>query len=344
MPKKQDTIEPIDASFDEVVGAVAPVATPKHNRNSDLSMKSARSVATQDQPMLPLDLEVEIERSVGGIEMGVLQNGMPYLTQRGLAQMTGADRKALYDITQEWEETPNDVIPSRGRMAFFKDYLLKNGYDEPRLFIEISKNRSPHYAYPDIVCMAFVEYFAFEAQRTNETAINNYRNLARFGLEQFIYKALNYKPADPWALHNARVSLLHDSVPTGYFSVFKESAGFIVDLINSGLTVNEHTIPDASVGTTWGPYWTENNLAVQFGERIPFDHYYPAEFPQSRSNPQQAWAYPEAALPTFRKWFREVYLPTKYPNYILRKAKVLPGGKEEAGRLAALYGPKQIQG
>lgn len=275
--------------------------------------------------------------------MGVLQNGIPYLTQKGLASMSGASRATIFDITNEWEESAGQPIPAKGRMSFFKNYLFKNGYDDnQRLFIEISKNGSPHYAYPDIVCMAFLEYFAFEAQRTNETAVKNYRNLARFGLEQFIFKALDYQPADPWALHNSRLSLLNDTVPPGYFSVFRESTGFIGDLISSGLSVNQHTIPDASVGTTWGPHWTKNGLTSSFGERIQYDHYYPPEFPQSASNPQQAWAYPEAALPEFRKWFREIYLPTKYPNYILKKASILPGGREEAKKLSEIYQPKQI--
>ena len=342
--KKKDIIDPIDATFDEVVGAVTPPsrlpATPKALENKGKVGNEEQSPAPYQ---MPLDLGIQVEKTVEGMEMGVLQNGIPYLTQRGLATMSGAARATIFEITQEWEETEGQAIPARGRMAFFKEYLFRNGYDEPRLFIEISKNGSPHYAYPDIVCMAFLEYFAFEAQRTNDTAVRNYRNLARFGLEQFIYRALDYQPVDPWALHNSRVSLLHDSVPAGYFSVFKESTGFIVDLINSGLTVNQHTIPDASVGTTWGPYWTKHELAEKFGERIPYDHYFPPEFPQSASNPQSAWAYPEAALPTFRRWFREVYLPTKYPSYILKKAKVLPGGRAEAQRLSEIYQPKRIE-
>lgn len=276
--------------------------------------------------------------------MGVLQNGMPYLTQRGLATISGAARATVFEITQEWEENFGGPIPAKGRMAFFMDYLLTNGYDEQRLFIEISKNGSPHYAYPDIVCMAFLEYFSFEAQRKNDTAMTNYRNLARFGLQKFIYQALDYAPSDPWTLYNSRVSLLKDSVPAGYFSVFKESSGLIVDLITAGLPVNSHTIPDGSVGTTWGPHWTKGNMDTQFGQRIQYDHYYPLEFPQSASNPQAAWAYPDEALPAFRKWFRETYLMTKYPRYILKKANVLSGGKTQAVKLANMYNPNQIQG
>lgn len=342
--EKKDIIEPIDATFDEVVRAVAPrsrPATQDGNNFKYLGAISASSPAASVQ--LKLDLGIQVERSVDGIEMGVLQNGLPYLTQRGLAQMTGADRKTIYEVTQEWEQTYGEPIPPRGRMAFFKDYLFKNGYDEPRMFIEISKNGSPYYAYPDIVCMAFVEYFAFEAQRTNETAISNYRNLARYGLQQFIYRALDYTPEDKWRYFNDRVSLLKDSSPDGHFILFSETTGLAVDLINADLTVNDKTLPDISVGLAWGKFWTENNLDERFGPRIKYEHNYPDYYPQSASNPQQPWAYPDEALPTFRRWFRHIYLPTKFPKYILTKANVLKGGKEEAEQIAALFDQKRLE-
>jgi len=342
MADDKKIIKPIDADFDEVAKAMVSPATSLPNNSKGLTPMKSRSPAPPVQ--LKLDLGIEVEKVVGGIEMGVLENGIPYLTQRGLAEMTGAARSTIQELSQEWQKAQETDVWPKGRMQFFRDYLIKNGFDEPSLYIEIQKDGSPHYAYPDAVCMAMVEYFAFEAQRTNETAINNFRNLARYGLQKFIYDALGYIPEDPWRLHNERVSLLKDSVPAGYFTVFKESIGLMVDLITAGLTVNEHTIPDLSVGGTWGRYWTKHKLAEKFGERIDYPHYYPEAFPQSAKNPIPANAYPDAALPTFREWFRIVYLPTKYPAYILKKAKLLPGGKEEAQALASMYDPKAIEG
>lgn len=291
-----------------------------------------------------LDLGVEVERVVGGIEMGVLENGIPYLTQRGLAEMAGAARSTIQELTQEWQEAQTSGVFPRGRMSFFREYLEKNDYDEPKLYIEIVRDSSPHYAYPDVVCMAIIEYFAFESQRTNDVAVKSFRNLARYGLQQFIYTSLSYVPTDSWRLFNARVSILKDSVPIGYFSVFKETSGLTVDLINAGLTVNEHTIPDASVGGTWGRYWSANNLESRFGARIKYAHFYPSDYRQSASNPQDAWAYPNEAWAEFQYWLRSIYLPTKYPVYILKKASILPGGPAEAQRLAALYAPKSLPG
>ena len=92
-----------------------------------------------------------------------------------------------------------------------------------------------------------------------------------------------------------------------------------------------------SVGTHWGKYWTDHGLEDQLGKRIKWDHYYPDYYPQAKSNPQDAWAYPDETLPLFRQWFRAVYLTTKFPTYILKKADALLGGTKEAKKIAQLY-------
>jgi len=292
---------------------------------------------------MKLDLGVEIESDVGGIEMGVLENGMAYLTQRGLSSMSGAARSTIQEISKEWEDNYGTGMEPPGRVRWFSDYLREAGYDAPTLYMETERNGSPHYAYPDLVCMAFIEYYAFEAQRKNDTAMANYRRLARYGLNKFIYDALGYKPTDKWAYFTDRVTILNDATPEGCFIVFKEVTGMIVDLIRAGLPISDKTIPDISVGQVWANYWRDKGLETRFGERCGYDHYYPSYYPQAKSNPQPAWAYPEDALPEFRRWFRTIYLPTKYPAYILNKAKVLAGGKAQAQQIAELYQPKKIK-
>lgn len=338
MPKKPGENQPIDAELDEAVDSLAQVAGPKSKNIKGLNPRAAPQVATPRQ--LPLDLGIEVERDVGGVEMGVLQNGIPYLTQRGLAKISGAARNSIQEISKEWEGSFNESVIPRGRLSFLRENLLNVGYDQPSLYIEILKDGSPHYTYPDVVCMAIVEYYAFEAQKTNDTALKNFRRFARYGLQKFIYDALGYIPEDKWRHFQERVSLLKDSAPIGYFIIFNEIASMVVDLINAGLTINEKTVPDISVGMAWGAFWAENKLDSRIGARVRFGHNYPSFFPQSRRNPQPSWAYPDKALPLFRRWFRSTYLPTKFPNYILKKAKLLPGGRLEAERIAALYDEK----
>lgn len=221
-------------------------------RINGLIAKSPRLPATPRQ--LRLDLGIEVERDVNGIEMGVLENGMTYLTQRGLSAICGAARSTIQEISKEWEDNFGLDL-QRGRSLYFSDYLRQAGYDDPTLYMEIEHNGTTHYAYPEVVCMAFIEFFAFEAQRTNDTAQRNFRKLARYGLNQFIYDALGYKPTDKWVYFNDRVIILQDSSPDGYFIVFKETTGMVVDLIRAGLPVNDKTIPDISVGKCWSKHW-----------------------------------------------------------------------------------------
>ncbi len=291
---------------------------------------------------LALDIGVQVQRDVNGIEMGVLENGIPFLTQNGLAKICGAARSVIYDIAQEWAEHFNDEVLGKNRYSWLRQYLAERGYSEPQLYIETQRAGQSHYAYPDVVCMALIEYYAFEAQNKNQTAMDNFRKLAAYGLQRFIYDALNYVPPDKWRYFHDRVSILTDSAPDGYFIVFHEVTGLISDLIAAGLPVNDKTIPDISVGKIWSQYWIANALDAQYGARIKYEHHYPSYYPQARSNPQEPWAYPDAALPAFRHWFRHVYLRTKYPAYILTKSQHL-GGRHKAMEIAEMYQPKQLE-
>lgn len=303
-------------------------------------MKNPLQQAASKQ--MPLDLGVDVQKDINGIEMGVLDNGIPYLTQRGLAGATGVARSLVQTITKEWDDHYNDEVIAKDRISFFKQYLFANGFREPMLHIETVQNGVIHYAYPDVVCMAFLEYYAFESKADNAVALDSFRKFAAFGLRKFIYEALDYTPSDKWKYHHDRVSLLKDSAPFGHFTIFQEITGLVVDLITADLTVNHKTVPDISVGIVWGKYWTENNLEKQFGQRILYEHNYPDYYPQSASNPQKPNAYPDAALPLFRQWFKQVYLLTKFPPYILNKANLLSGGKDEALQIGSMYQQKAL--
>lgn len=303
-------------------------------------MNTSGAAATPKQ--IALDLGVEVQRDVNGIEMGVLENGIPFLTQRGLALAAGAPRSAIQDLSQEWIDHFNDDVLTKDRISFIRNYLFERGYTEPSLYIETVRDGTSHYAYPDVVCTAIIEYYAFESRAPSQQAIDTYRRFASYGLQRFIYDSLNYTPADKWRYHNDRVSMLKDSAPDGYFTIFREITGMVVDLINADLTVNHKTVPDISVGQHWARFWKDNGLAEQFGDRREYEHNYPDYYPQAMSNPQRPYAYPDAALPTFRAWFKSTYLPTKFPAYILKKSNLLAGGRNEAQMIAGMFNPPQL--
>lgn len=228
-------------------------------------MKTTLQVAVTKQ--VPLDLGIEVQKDINGVEMGVLGNGVPFLTQRGLSTVAGVNRSVIQAITKEWGDRYDDDVIGKDRCSFFKQYLFSNGFRESSLHLQTVQNGVIHYAYPDIVCMAFLEYYAFESKSDNTTALQNYRKFATYGLVKFIYESIQYTPGDKWKYHHDRVSLLKDSAPDGYFTIFHESTGLIVDLIAADLPVNHHTISDISVGSHWATYWKENNLEAEFGPK-----------------------------------------------------------------------------
>ena len=69
-----------------------------------------------------IDIGIKVERKIRGIEMGVLENGVPYLTQRGLSAIAGAARSTIFEITREWErEFENPIFESGTRIGFLKE-------------------------------------------------------------------------------------------------------------------------------------------------------------------------------------------------------------------------------
>lgn len=211
-------------------------------------------------------------------------------------------------------------VPAKVRVHKIRELVRAQGADDAVAFIAIVKDGTIHHAIPSAVCMAILEYYAFEAGSNNGEAAKSYRILARRGFNHFIYAQVGYNPAGTpsvaWQQFHDRVSLSYHTVPAGYFSIFKEIADMLVTLIREGADLSAKFIPDISVGLHWGKFWTSNNLEVVYGARVKYEHHYPSYFPQAESNPQSPYCYPDDALAEFRKWVRENYLIKKLPNYL----------------------------
>jgi hypothetical protein len=292
--------------------------TPNSNQGMALLPIPSRNPRTPVQQVL--GLQIQKLREIDGIGMGVLTDGTAFLTGRGLARLCGVDSSRISEIAAEW-----DAPAPKSVAAKVKKILQNRGVSAPEHpYIEIKEDGGFFHAYSDVVCLAVLEYYAFDALK--EQALNSYRVLAGKALHDFIYAHLGYDPnhnlPERWAQFHARVSLTHNAVPVGYFSIFKEIADMIVTLGEAGLHIDSTFVPDISVGGAWGKHWADKNLEEQYGERVKWEHNYPEIFPQAKSNPQHAWCYPEAALPEFRRWFREGYVGDgKLSRYINGKIK-----------------------
>ena len=289
---------------------------------------------TERYQQTEMDLSVVISKEVDGVEMGVLSDGTPVLTGRGLAKACGISNSTLLGWGQTIPER-NDKLRG-GKLA---ELLDAQGFEGDSLYKQVPFNDQPVVnAYSDKVCMAFLEYYAFEAEPTNrkEQAKNSYRQLARKSLRDYIYQMTGYDPLakvlSSWKHFHDR--LLLNPIPSGYFSVFSETAHIVLTSIRVGLIIDDHTVPDISVGQAWSKYWTANKLDEVFGHRARFPHIYPDYFPQAKANSDiKPLIYPNKALGKFREWLDTDYLPQKFPGYLKRKAKQ---GAISASRVRAL--------
>lgn len=280
-------------------------------------------MANQSRALAPAQqvlFKVEAQAEIDGIEMGVLDTGIPYLTESGLARMCGIDRKVLNRLAINWEE---EQLKPRGRQI--SQLLEQGGYSGSALYLKSEHKGSEVNAYTEPVCLALLEYYAFVADDPRPDALRAFRALARLTFRKFVYDAVGYSPEqrvlDSWRHFHDRIDMTATAVPSGYFSVFKEIASMIVPMIKAGVMVSDKVVPDISVGKAWSKYWDENKLDMKYGERTKYDHEYPLYYPQAKSNPQPSYAYPNAALGEFRDWLERTYISTKYPAYLLGQSK-----------------------
>lgn len=257
---------------------------------------------------------------VDGVQMGVLSDGTPFLTLRGLARMCGIDHKTLFEFTSNWKEER-----TKRRGSAINRLLLAQGFTGDALYLRVPIRGQEAHAYVDAVCMAILEYYAFESPKeSNKTAVDNFRLLARFSFREYIYNRCGYDPNGyipvSWQNFQQRVAL-NATIPVRFFSVFCEMANIVVQMIQSGCPIDDHTVPDISVGIAWAKHWDASGFETAYGKRIMYPHVYPDWFPQSKANPVLAWIYPADALGEFRIWLYDNYIKVHFPKYLTYKTK-----------------------
>jgi hypothetical protein len=268
-------------------------------------------------------LDILKDAEYGEIGMGVLSDGTPYLSQRGLAAVCGVQNAHIGTISSQWFD-----VAEKPRITAIKAILAKAGSSASAPHIEVLRKGTTHYCYPADVCLAVLEYYAFDAgQNLQPQARDNFRTLAGSRLRELIYSQVGYDPTgkhrfEKW---HERISLNYKSAPSGYFHVFNEAHTVIYELILAGAEIDDNFVVDISIGQHWSRYWTESDLEEQFGDRDKYPHRYPDSHPQAKSNPQESWCYPLAALGAFREWLQAEYLEGgKFASYL--KGKVTKGG------------------
>jgi hypothetical protein len=288
------------------------------NKINILAPKSGAKEISQTQHFLPL--EIQKDADLGGIGMGVLSDGTPYLNQRGLAVLCGVENAHIGTISSQWNE-------DKPRVRTIRALMLKAGHTSPSAHVEIIHNGRLNFCYPAEVCLAVLEYYAFDAGvNCQQQARDNFRMLAGSALRDMIYTQVGYDPSGAHSTRfeswHERIALNYQSAPRGFFHVFNEAHTVIYELILAGAEINEHMVVDISIGQCWSKYWTETGLAGYYGARAKYPHCYPESHPQSKANPHESWCYPLAALGHYREWLQDTYIEGgKFSGYLAGKVK-----------------------
>ena len=103
-----------------------------------LAPKTIAKEISQDQGIF--DLEIEKEAEFGGVGMGVLSDGTPYLNQRGLGALCGVQNAHIGSISSQWNE--DDQKP---RIAAIKTVLAKAGYTAANAHVELPFEGRVHF-------------------------------------------------------------------------------------------------------------------------------------------------------------------------------------------------------
>ena len=300
------------------------------------------------QVLTPLQFDLAIAYAeADGMEMGILGDGTPYLTAAGLAHASGQTPSAIRCATVPRSGSGRAAVAYQRILAL----AAANGHHGETLYRDITIVGKPARVYSDAVCMAVLEYFAFEARSyTAHVAQRSYRLLARQSLRRFIYTRVGHNDqavfSDSWQHLHDRMVL--NPLPPDYFSIFREITDLLIAVIQAGLALDRHTVPDISVGLRWGRYWADAELDRRYGPRCKHPHRFPADqsIAQSMASPVevQAWIYPIQALGEFRAWMRDDYLPIFLAPYLASKAR---GGELAAAHvdpvLAAVNDNQPIQ-
>lgn len=286
----------------------------KANKINVLAVKSTQMEVASPQGSLALGIEKAGD--FGEIGMGVLSDGTPYLSQRGLAVLCGVENAHIGTISVQWNDTD-----SKPRIQKIKAILESAGFTAETAHVEIIHAGTKNFCYPAEVCLSILEYYAFDAgTNVQQQARQNFRLLAGSKLRDMIYSQVGYDPSghnskkfDKW---HERIAMNYQSAPKGYFHVFNEAHTIIYELIQAGADIGEKFVVDISIGIHWSNHWKSSGLDNQFS-RDKYPHCYPDSHPQSKANPHESWCYPLEALGIFRVWLQDDYLEGgKFKNYL----------------------------
>ena len=230
---------------------------------------------------------IQIQKEVDGLTMGILMDGIPYLSESSLAELCGVSQITINSISQEWHSKPLTK-----RIAAIKMNLAESGYTAPRAYVTAMWNGVEQCCYPSNICISILMYFAFDAGP-------NCQEKARESLRRLVNSPQDLIPKSSG--HDSQTG--GDAMPPGFF--IPEMMPFGLDPVDLNRSIEQ----------CWDQYWEDHKLSAKYGERIPN--------PASKSNANvEKWFYPAKSVEVYRVWEQhEYYAGGKFEAYLNKKVE-----------------------
>ncbi|MHC6654901.1 hypothetical protein [Aeromonas salmonicida] len=262
----------------------------------------------KEQLRLPI-VPIKHQEDESGFEMGVMSDGTPYLTASGLAYLCGVARSVIITLVKDWDEdrsNPRDLAIS--------ELIGKYRGDKSSLYRPIVVKGTTYHAIPaDSVCMAVLEYYAFETRNPSELARQNFRDLASQSLRELIYQRTGYKAAGVLPSHLSRYIKNREKIPYTHFSMLNEiTLSLIAPLEEAGYTLPDNLVPDISEGRLFCA-WLRKHKGVEPKGFPRYQHEY------NDGRVVDACLYPIELMEDFRRHFHEIWLREKAPDYFKQR-------------------------
>lgn len=154
------------------------------------------------------ELTVATYAEVGGIGMGLLSNGEPYLTQRGLAALCGVQNAHIGNIGRDWDSGKPRVVAIQERLGFRRAQAHR----------VLSHEGHRLYAYDLPIAQAVLDYYALDVAKPE--AVRNRLRFADGALKSHILKQFDVTPPPVEPLRFEPVVVREEEEPQGAIAVF----------------------------------------------------------------------------------------------------------------------------
>jgi hypothetical protein len=255
-----------------------------------------------------------IRKKEDGLEFyTVAITGQSGMSQSGMAVFSGVDPKTLRNL----EDTLRTSAPSESLKAFVgKDLTLR--IDDP---VIDGKRQGNLKIYKSSYCAAVLKHYSkIEEDEKKDLRPATY-SLVKFsekGIEGWIQDVTGWRQWQETiqphtGVYIKRIENMRDhKIPDHLWAIFREGSELLL-LIEKDwrVPVDEYDILDGSIGRRWSDHRKLHGLTTTPGV---YDHQY-----RDQRGIRECFAYEMAELPIFRRWLREVYVPTYLPRYLSDK-------------------------